>query len=265
MKKKWIVIGFGMIAVLAVVFVTTMSSKRPPEAKTVGEQPSSSAEFKTSTSKSQGSVLSSQISKQSPADPESETKDEQQTSASLPEILSKVREMTLPKASYAVQVEQTVTQIGQAATKGNIVPAEIHVVVDDSGFHLQPSPSSTDDSKDPAGHASASIQVVLDPAQTLQEMLTWDVEIESSDYSGHPCYQISGNGDGPLSAVVLVDREKWCVYSIVVNMNEQTVIEASAEHEQHASGIWLPSSVVIDHPTEGLQIAQEFGEYMLTE
>ena len=191
---------------------------------------------------------------------------------SISSILSNVREATLPTTRLTVLMQQSVTRMGQAPAVNDeqnaLVGKVSNVVVelDDKGFRSQSPQKTTSRSPGLSGTRQqlqpAQVQVTMNPVQGLQEMLAWnDVQIERTDCHGHPCYKIIGHSGGPMSATIVVDRERWCIYDISVKIDDQTVIVASVEYAQHPSGIWLPASNVIEHPTENIRITQDFGKF----
>lgn len=194
----------------------------------------------------------------------------QENTPPMSEILANVRSATLPGTTYTAEIQQSVTrtQDGKAKSSATDAGEETTTIVDlkPAGFSARPAPVSTDKAKATTSTTpQAQVQVVFNPVQTLQDMQTWQVAVTTEDYSGRPCYKIVGQSSGPLAATVFVDRERWCVYSVAVKMADRTVIDATAEYNQLPSGLWVPNRVVILHPTEGVQITQNFSEFKAVE
>jgi hypothetical protein len=189
----------------------------------------------------------------------------QEDAPAMADIVSNVRNATLPKVPFAAQVEQVITLQPTAATVQSVQKAAAQVNVtmqlSQSGFSAHAGADSQNKTTAESSQGQSPVQVVFNPVQTLQDMLNWQVAITPEVYSGRPCYKIVGQSPGPLSATAFVDRERWCMYTVAVKMAERTVIDATAEYDQLPSGLWVPTRIVILHPTEGVQIAQRFSEF----
>jgi hypothetical protein len=189
----------------------------------------------------------------------------------IAEILDKVQESTIPQAEHVAEVEQTIHYLnkvsGATAAEETAMVETYSLTLGAQGFRVAPKLRGGDGKGVGVSQKARQpgFRVLMNPVQTLQNMLEWDVEVLRADHDGRPCYSIRGENGGPLSSVVLVDRERWCVYRVQVKMKDRLVIDALAKYSQKDSGLCIPERIVITHPTEGLEITQQFGQFVASE
>jgi len=192
---------------------------------------------------------------------------------SLNSIVRNVVKAAIPAESYNVSVVQSIsapsgTVVAQAMSKGTLSSQTTFTVTYNPASGLSTKKISKAPQKTPLSRSNqititqpADVRITMDLSKLAQKVTTWqNVQISSDKLAGRGHWKISGQ-DGATDYILWVDSVNNYISKIILNIKGQKFSESTINYRYVNNKYWLPSTIVIDHASDGSRVTQNFGTY----